>query len=253
MISHYMLEYGYVPLWVLVNALTLGSISKFYSYLSQKDQNDIGRRFLLKPDEMNSVLQVLTIFRNACAHDERLYNLKAMRRSILLIRSTLFLRRWLGKNNKSAQNFHQGRFVPELAAGSRDPCIDIIDGGPVEICNLNRLISLQLQLNGLDAFPSNTLVLLLTGAQRCHSGIVGDLCLEVNGGMGKQIKEHLALFKTCIYTSLESVIHRTAVIDNGIVDIATCEGCEFAAIRLVLQSGTADGLTTDGIEVIIGQ
>lgn len=82
MISHYMLEYGYVPLWVLVNALTLGSISKFYSYLSQKDQNDIGRRFLLKPDEMNSVLQVLTIFRNACAHDERLYNLKAMRRSM---------------------------------------------------------------------------------------------------------------------------------------------------------------------------
>lgn len=85
------------------------------------------------------------------------------------------------------------------------------------------------------------------------SGIVSDLGLEVNGGMGKQIKEYLALFKTCIYTSLESVIHRTAVIDNGIVDIATCEGCEFAAIRLVLQSGTADGLTTDGIEVIIGQ
>ncbi len=68
----------------------------------------------------------------------------------------------------------------------------------------------------------------LTGAQRCHSGIVSDLGLEVNGGMGKQIVEYLALFKTCIYTSLESVIHRTAVIDNGIVDIATCEGCEFA-------------------------
>ncbi len=64
-ISHYMLEYGYVPLWVLVNALTLGSISKFYSYLSQRDQNDIGRHFMLKPDEMNSFLQVLTIFRNA--------------------------------------------------------------------------------------------------------------------------------------------------------------------------------------------
>ena len=62
MISHYMLEYGYVPLWVLVNALTLGSINKFYSYLSQKDQNDIGRHFKLKPDEMNSFLQVLTIF-----------------------------------------------------------------------------------------------------------------------------------------------------------------------------------------------
>lgn len=82
MISHYMLEYGYVPLWVLVNTLTLGTISTFYSYLSQKDQNDIGRHFLLKPEEMNSFLQVLTIYRNVCAHDERLYNLKALRRSL---------------------------------------------------------------------------------------------------------------------------------------------------------------------------
>lgn len=82
MISHYMLEYGYVPLWVLVNTLTLGTISTFYSYLTQKDQNDIGRHFMLKPEEMNSFLQVLTIYRNACAHDERLYNLKALRRSM---------------------------------------------------------------------------------------------------------------------------------------------------------------------------
>lgn len=82
MISHYMLEYGYIPLWVLVNMLTLGTISIFYSYLTQKDQNDIGRHFKLKPDEMNSFLQVLTIFRNACAHDERLYNLRALRRNM---------------------------------------------------------------------------------------------------------------------------------------------------------------------------
>lgn len=81
MMSHYMLEYGYVPLWVLVNTLTLGTLSTFYSYLKQKDQNDIGKHFLLKPEEMSSFLQVLTIYRNACAHDERLYNLKALRRS----------------------------------------------------------------------------------------------------------------------------------------------------------------------------
>lgn len=81
MISHYMLKYGYVPLWVLVNTLTFGTISIFYSYLTQKDQNDIGRHFKLKPDEMNSFLQVLTIYRNACAHDERFYNLKALYRS----------------------------------------------------------------------------------------------------------------------------------------------------------------------------
>ena len=82
MISHYMLEYGYVPLWVLVNTLRLGTISTFYSYLSEKEQNEIGRYFSLKPAEMNSFLQLLTIFRNACAHDERLYNLRALRRNM---------------------------------------------------------------------------------------------------------------------------------------------------------------------------
>lgn len=82
MISHYMLEYGYVPLWVLVNTLSLGTISTFYSYLSQKDQNDIGKYFLLKPAEMCSFLQVLTIYRNACAHNERLFNLKSLRRDM---------------------------------------------------------------------------------------------------------------------------------------------------------------------------
>ena len=79
MISHNMLTYGYVPLWVLVNSLTLGTISVFYSYLIEKDQNDIGRKFRLRPDEMTKLLFVLTIYRNACAHDERFYNLKALK------------------------------------------------------------------------------------------------------------------------------------------------------------------------------
>lgn len=79
MISHNMLTYGYVPLWVLVNSLTLGMMSHFYSYLKQKDQNDVGRKFNLRPDEMTKILFVLTIYRNACAHDERFYNLKALK------------------------------------------------------------------------------------------------------------------------------------------------------------------------------
>jgi abortive infection bacteriophage resistance protein len=68
MISHNMLTYGYVPLWVLVNSLTLGTISLFYSYLIEKDQNDVGRKFNLRPDELTRILFVLTIYRNACAH-----------------------------------------------------------------------------------------------------------------------------------------------------------------------------------------
>lgn len=82
MISHYMLIYGYVPLWVLVNTLSLGTISTFYANLKQRDQNDIGRFFNLRPDELNSILKVLSIFRNACAHDERFYNLRSLNRNM---------------------------------------------------------------------------------------------------------------------------------------------------------------------------
>ncbi|HBR01591.1 MAG TPA: hypothetical protein DD738_03185 [Ruminiclostridium sp.] len=81
MISHHILQYGYIPLWVLINTLSLGTVSIFYSYLKQKDQNDIGRVFKIKPDEMNNLLSVLTIYRNACAHDERLYCLKSIKKN----------------------------------------------------------------------------------------------------------------------------------------------------------------------------
>lgn len=79
MISHYMLTYGYVPLWILINSISLGTTSVFYSHLKKKDQNDVGRKFNLRPDDLAQILRVLTIYRNACAHDERFYNLKALR------------------------------------------------------------------------------------------------------------------------------------------------------------------------------
>lgn len=56
MVSHYMLNYGYIPLWVLVNTLTIGTISVFYSHLEQQDQNNIGRVFSLKLDELKTIL-----------------------------------------------------------------------------------------------------------------------------------------------------------------------------------------------------
>lgn len=78
MVSHYALDYGFVPLWVLINHLSLGTVSLFYAYLKQQDQNDVGRHFRLKPEEMEKILFVLSVFRNACAHDERLFSLKAV-------------------------------------------------------------------------------------------------------------------------------------------------------------------------------
>lgn len=111
MVSHYMLNYGYIPLWVLVNTLTIGTISVFYSHLDQQDQNNIGRFFSLKPDELKTILQVLTLYRNACAHDERLYNLKSMNRNMrsnnikaLPIHATLGIPKNTGNNYMAGVN-----------------------------------------------------------------------------------------------------------------------------------------------------
>lgn len=84
MIVHYQLDHGYIPLWVLVNILSLGTISIFYSHMHQADQNDVGRKFNLKPNELQSVLNTLTLYRNVCAHDGRFFNYKNHRRLVIM-------------------------------------------------------------------------------------------------------------------------------------------------------------------------
>ena len=39
------MTYGYLPLWVLNNILTLGTISKFYSLMKQNERQTISKIF----------------------------------------------------------------------------------------------------------------------------------------------------------------------------------------------------------------
>lgn len=45
MIVHYLDTYNYIPLWVLVRVLSFGKVSKFYSFMKDKEQNVISRKF----------------------------------------------------------------------------------------------------------------------------------------------------------------------------------------------------------------
>ena len=76
MITHYMSKYGYIPLWVLVNALTLGKITTFYLHMKDSDKIVIAKRFGLNFKELHKYMSMLGIARNKCAHDERFFNLK---------------------------------------------------------------------------------------------------------------------------------------------------------------------------------
>lgn len=76
MIVHYLDTYKNIPLWVLVRILSFGKISKFYSLMKQKEQNAISRKYNLRISEFKIYLQNLTLIRNICAHDEKLYDIK---------------------------------------------------------------------------------------------------------------------------------------------------------------------------------
>lgn len=70
--------YGNVPLWVTVNALTLGQISKMYSFLQSDIQAKISHCYrYVNEKELSQYLKVLTDYRNVCAHNERLFSFRS--------------------------------------------------------------------------------------------------------------------------------------------------------------------------------
>lgn len=75
-IKHYNTKYGFVPLWVLINLITFGNSSYFFKFMKPKEQNEVARSFLIKPNNFNNYLKMLTIVRNICAHNERLFSIK---------------------------------------------------------------------------------------------------------------------------------------------------------------------------------
>ncbi len=76
-IRHYMTTYQYVPLWVLMNVLTIGQLSKIYACQKGRIQIKICRDFgYLKVNELGKMLAVMTKFRNVCAHNDRLFDFR---------------------------------------------------------------------------------------------------------------------------------------------------------------------------------
>lgn len=76
-IRHYMEKYGYVPLWVLMNVLTLGQLSKIYICQKGRIQIKICEDFgTIKVNEMGKMLAIMTKFRNVCAHSDRLFDFR---------------------------------------------------------------------------------------------------------------------------------------------------------------------------------
>lgn len=74
-INHYVKNNHNVPLWVLLNAVTFGSLSKMYTLLKQNVQIKISSNFnSINEAKLGNILNFLTKYRNVCAHNERLFS-----------------------------------------------------------------------------------------------------------------------------------------------------------------------------------
>lgn len=68
-------KYRNVPLWVLVNALTFGQLSKMYLFLQFRIKSRVSCNFSnVNERELAQYLKVLVLYRNVCAHNERLFS-----------------------------------------------------------------------------------------------------------------------------------------------------------------------------------
>lgn len=74
-INHHRDNKDNVPLRVLVNALTMGNISNLYDLSKHSVKSKVSHNFVgVNERELGQYLKVLVIFRNICAHNERLYS-----------------------------------------------------------------------------------------------------------------------------------------------------------------------------------
>lgn len=78
-INHYVIQYGFVPMWVLVNAINLGRLSDFYSLMKQNERIKVSSHWNIREDELSQYIKTLAYFRNLCAHDERIYDARTGR------------------------------------------------------------------------------------------------------------------------------------------------------------------------------
>jgi len=80
MISHYIAEHGYIPLWVLINVLTFGKITNFYFNMKESDKIVIAKEFGVQYRELHKYMTMLGFARNKCAHGERFYDISFSQR-----------------------------------------------------------------------------------------------------------------------------------------------------------------------------
>ncbi len=77
-ICHYQNEYDdKFPIWVAIEMSSLGDVSKLYSNIKTNDKKNFAMKYYhMNYQKLSNWLQVITIIRNICAHNARLFSKK---------------------------------------------------------------------------------------------------------------------------------------------------------------------------------
>ena len=76
---HYLSNYGYIPLWILVKVLSFGIVSELYSILKEEEQEEVASIYHLDVASLSIYLSILSNYRNLCAHEDILYDHRTQR------------------------------------------------------------------------------------------------------------------------------------------------------------------------------
>jgi len=71
--AHYLINYGYIPLWVVVKVLSFGIVSELYTILQYQDQKEIADTYGIEIKKLVDYLPILANYRNLCAHEDICY------------------------------------------------------------------------------------------------------------------------------------------------------------------------------------
>ena len=73
---HYLKNYGYIPLWILVKVLSFGMVCELYTILKDDDKEEVASIFGVSVEVLESFLPILSNYRNLCAHEDIVFDHK---------------------------------------------------------------------------------------------------------------------------------------------------------------------------------
>ncbi|MBP6408216.1 MAG: Abi family protein [Fusobacteriaceae bacterium] len=78
-VKHYFSIYeeeNHVPIWILIEIIPFGNISKMYEYMLNDDKKEVSKKFDVSKPDFESWLENITLLRNFCAHNSIIWNKK---------------------------------------------------------------------------------------------------------------------------------------------------------------------------------